>query len=244
MHPRSQHRRGRGHPSLSGLQYPVCLIPNGVSIPDPAPKPPAPWAEKIKDGAPVLLFLGRLHPKKNVHGLLRALAHIKATHGLGDWQTVVAGWDQAGYAARLATLVHELALEKDVVFLGPTHGAKKDAALRNANAFILPSFSEGLPMAVLEAWAYGLPVAMTQACNLPEGFNVGAAHEIAAAPETLDRDLAEFLSYSEAELSSMGKRGLGLVHTCFSWELAAEHFVAVYEWLLGGGSPPSCLWAA
>ena len=35
---------------------------------------------------------------------------------------------------------------------------------------ILPSFSEGLPMAVLEAWAYGLPVLMTDHCNLPEGF--------------------------------------------------------------------------
>jgi hypothetical protein len=46
-------------------------------------------------------------------------------------------------------------------------GADKNAALAHANAFILPSYSEGLPMTVLEAWANGLPVFMTRECNLP-----------------------------------------------------------------------------
>ena len=65
-----------------------------------------------------------------------------------------------------------------VVFTGPAFGEAKDALLRSADAFILPSLSEGLPMSVLEAWAYGLPVLMTDKCNLPEGFAAGAAVRI------------------------------------------------------------------
>jgi poly(glycerol-phosphate) alpha-glucosyltransferase len=189
----------------------------------------------------VLLFLGRLHPKKNVHGLLAALAQIKSNGGLANWKTVIAGWDQAGYAAQLAELVRELALDDDVLFLGPVYGASKDAVLRNTHAFVLPSFSEGLPMAVLEAWAYGLPVAMTQACNLPEGFNAGAAHEIGAEPHILPHDLAAFLAFGETEHSAMGKRGLDLVCNSFSWSEVARRFTAVYNWMLCGGSAPDCL---
>ena len=57
-----------------------------------------------------------------------------------------------------------------VVFLGPQFGEAKAACYRNCDAFILPSFSEGLPMVILEAWAYGKPVLMTPQCNLPGGF--------------------------------------------------------------------------
>ena len=49
------------------------------------------------------------------------------------------------------------------MFPGPVFGADKEAAFRCADAFILPSHSEGLPIAVLEAWSYGLPVFMTRA---------------------------------------------------------------------------------
>ena len=65
-----------------------------------------------------------------------------------------------------------------VLFLGPAFGETKDALLRSASAFILPSFSEGLPMSILEAWAYRLPVLMTDHCNLPEGFDADAAIRI------------------------------------------------------------------
>jgi glycosyltransferase involved in cell wall biosynthesis len=60
-------------------------------------------------------------------------------------------------------------------FLGPLFGQEKDAAYRACDGFILPSLSEGLPMAVLEAWAHAKPVMLTPECNLPEGFTAEAA---------------------------------------------------------------------
>src|SRR5262249_33235072 len=93
-----------------GLRNPICIIPNGVEMPQGAPKPAPVWLG-TEAGARVLLYLGRLHPKKNVHGLLRAFAHLKAGRGLGDWRLVVAGWDQGGYGAKLAVLANALALK-------------------------------------------------------------------------------------------------------------------------------------
>jgi poly(glycerol-phosphate) alpha-glucosyltransferase len=227
-----------------GLQSPICVIPNGVEMPCPADdrlRPP--WPD-LETGARVLLFLGRLHPKKNVHGLLHAFARVKADRGLADWRLAIAGWDQSGYRAELAALIDALSIERDVAFLGPLHGARKDAALRNATAFVLPSLSEGLPMAVLEAWSYGLPVAMTAACNLPEGFAAGAAREISPDPDQLAHDLADFLSMSPRDLRKMRERSAELVRTRFSWDWIGRSFAEVYVWMHSGGRSPACIMGA
>jgi poly(glycerol-phosphate) alpha-glucosyltransferase len=224
-----------------GLESPVCIIPNGIEMPLPVNEPPpAPWPS-IESGTRVLLFLGRVHPKKNVHSLLEAFARARADRGLADWRVAIAGWDQAGHGAELVRLADSLSLERNVAFLGPLHGASKDAALRNAAAFVLPSLSEGLPMGVLEAWSYGLPVAMTAACNLPEGFAAGAAREVAADPGQLAHDLADFLSMSTRDMTAMGERGAGLARTRFSWDRIGRSFTEVYRWLRNGGRTPACV---
>jgi poly(glycerol-phosphate) alpha-glucosyltransferase len=223
-----------------GLKNPICIIPNGIEMPRASHRPAPPWSS-IEDGARVLLFLGRLHPKKNVHGLLRALARVKADRGLGDWRLAIAGWDQGGYGAELVVLAEALALKREVIFLGALHGERKDAALRNADAFVLPSVSEGLPMTVLEAWSYGLPVAMTAACNLPEGFAAGAARQIATEPDLLARHLTDFLSTSPRDMNTMGVRGAELARARFSWERASQSFTETYAWMHGGGRMPGCV---
>jgi hypothetical protein len=90
------------------------------------------------------------------------------------------------------SLVQKLNLSDRITFCGPLHGPAKDAAYASAQAFILPSFSEGLPTTVLEAWAHRLPVLMTAACNLPEGFASGAALEISSEPAQLAQSMLLF----------------------------------------------------
>jgi poly(glycerol-phosphate) alpha-glucosyltransferase len=126
----------------------------------------------------------------------------------------------------------------DVVFFGPAFGEEKEALLRSADAFILPSFSEGLPMSVLEAWSYGLPVVMTPECNLPEGFACDAALEIRSGEGSQGSDfsfqhgLRALLEMSGAQRGSMGMRGRRLVEDRFTWPKVAAQMKALYEELL------------
>lgn len=122
------------------------------------------------------------------------------------------------------------------------YGAAKEALLERASAFVLASHSEGLPMAVLEAWAHGLPVFMTAACNLADGFAEGAAIEITPQPQGLAKTLAARLA-SDA-LPGMGERGRTLVRDRYSWSSIAAAYADVYRWLAGRSERPACVTSA
>jgi len=128
-----------------------------------------------------------------------------------------------------------------VAFLGPAFGAAKDQLLRQADAFILPSFSEGLPMSVLEAWSYRLPVLMTEHCNLPEGFANDAAIRIGTDVESIAEGMRLLQQSTIRDLQSIGQNGRSLVERQFTWPQVAAQMKEVYEWLLGGGLRPGCV---
>ncbi len=159
-----------------GLRNPVCIIPNGIDLPESSERTqaPPPWAQQVPTGNKVLLYLGRLHPKKGVVNLLNAWGQVIASDG---WTLAIAGWDQLNHESELRKLAADLNLGQ-VVFLGPQFGGAKSLCYQHCDAFILPSFSEGLPMTILESWSYSKPVLMTSACNLPQGFAQQAAIQI------------------------------------------------------------------
>jgi poly(glycerol-phosphate) alpha-glucosyltransferase len=218
-----------------GLSNPICVIPNGVDLPDRFESKP-----KTQSANPrTLLYLGRLHPKKNISNLIRAWKEtFNSQRGSGDsWVLAIAGWDQGGYEAQLKQLSTELGLLPSVIFLGPQFGADKNECYRACDAFILPSLSEGLPMAVLEAWAHAKPVLMTTECNLPEGFDANAALQIGKAPEEIAAGLKVLREMSDDDRSQMGNRGRALVATRFSWPRIGEQMRRVYEWMRGAEMP-------
>ena len=89
-------------------------------------------------------------------------------------------------------------------------------------------------MSVLEAWAYELPVLMTEACNLPEGFAEGAALRIAPAPAQLASDLEKALVFAPERLAAIGSAGRRLVSARFGWEGIARGHTEVYSWMMRG----------
>ncbi|MDA7877843.1 glycosyltransferase [Akkermansiaceae bacterium] len=131
--------------------------------------------------------------------------------------------------------------EFQLLFVGPAFGEQKEMLLRSASAFILPSFSEGLPMSVLEAWSYGLPVLMTDHCNIPEGFAADAALRIDTDVESIATGLSEFFQASASDLQALGDNGRALVERQFTWDQVAVQMKEVYEWVLGGGERPDCV---
>lgn len=110
----------------------------------------------------ILLFLGRLHPKKGCDLLIEALAQTA-----GDsFSLVLAGPDQVGWQTVLQKRVDDLNLQSRVVFTGMLEGEMKQAALAVADAFVLPSHQENFGMAVVEALAVGLPVLISNRINI------------------------------------------------------------------------------
>ena len=216
-----------------GLTNPIAVVPNGVDI-DTAGSLETPAGDPR-----VLLFLGRLDPKKGVEELLHAWAKVQARAIFSGWRLQVTGWGEATYVSRLQRLANDLSLGPTVSFTGPLFGAGKAMAFRNAAGFILPSFSEGLPMAVLEAWSWRLPVLMTAECNVAEGFAAGAAIRITPEPRAMAHSLLEFLAMPDAERRSMGAAGRRLVEKRFTWARVATEMHAVYNWVLGAGPRPS-----
>ena len=153
----------------------------------------------------------------------------------------IAGWDEKGHEAQLRNLVSELQLSPSVSFLGPQFGTNRDACLAQCDAFVLPSVSEGMPVAVLEGWAHGKPVLITPECNLQDGFSFGAAIRIETTVEGIASGLHDLMAASPSELKALGSRGYALVASRYTSPQVAAQFKAVYDWLLGGGEMPSSM---
>lgn len=234
-----------------GFEGPIATIPNGIELPEVIQKEEETASRKI------LLFLGRIHPKKGLANAIRAFA---ATHAMNEeWIFVIAGWDQGEHLEELKQLCADVgqrqssvslgeflgspadAVESDIIFVGSAFGKEKDQLLRAADAFILPSFSEGMPMSVLEAWSYCLPVLMTEHCNLPEGFRTNAALQISTNIEEQIESLRDFQRLSHSERCEIGLAGRHLVASRFTWPKIASEMIHVYQWILGEKSRPDCV---
>ena len=252
-----------------GLRNSVAIIPNGVDLPpDSANQEELHLKEytssfdssqnqKIASSRNILLFLGRIHPKKGIENAIRACNEVNIREK-AEWCFVIAGWDQLGHLQELVNLCLHLGLRFtitdsnikvgdrstdnfDVVFYREVFGQEKEDLFRAATAFILPSFSEGLPMSVLEAWSFSLPVLMTQECNLPIGFSFNAARKIAPNITDISSGMRELFQMNSSDLKAMGMRGRELVSTNFTWKIVGRQMKEVYDWMLGGGSVPECV---
>lgn len=213
----------------AGLKNPICVIPNGIDLPDFE-------RDSFDEREKKITFVGRIHAKKGLQSLLTAWSLIHKQ--IEDWELVIAGWDDGGHLSIVEDQVTELGLDRSVRFLGSVYGEQKDQLLRSSSGFILPSFSEGLPMSVLEALAYRLPVLMTNECNLPEGFDCGAALRITTEPQDLAQSLLDFTKLSNPEHERMGRKGRQLVEREFSWASIAKKMTQVYSWIAGAGDVP------
>jgi len=110
----------------------------------------------------VLLFLGRIHPKKGCDILIDAFAQTMDD----SVSLVIAGPDQVGWQEELQKRADQLKLGSRVVFPGMLQGEMKQAVLEFSDAFVLPSHQENFGMAVVEALASGLPVLISNRINI------------------------------------------------------------------------------
>jgi glycosyltransferase involved in cell wall biosynthesis len=218
-----------------GLLNPIAVIPNGVNI--PAHLSPDLFLERFPDlrGKRLVLFLGRIHFKKGLDLLAHAWAHI-APKSL-DTHLVLAGPDSEDTQDTLSRQLTALGLSQRVTFTGMLSQDVKWSALAASECFVLPSYSEGLSVSVLEAMSAGLPVIVTKQCNLPEVEEHNCGWVIDTQVDELVDALKDLLHASSREIADMGANGRHLVSRRYSWPVIGEQMSRVYRWLNGGSVP-------
>jgi len=221
-----------------GLRNPIAVIPNGVVI--PVGVTPSLFLEKFPElrGKTILLFLGRMHPKKGLFPLFRAF--VKVVRQFPETQLVIAGPDCDGTEAQLRRLIDESGLHGSVTLTGPLTGPIKWSAYANAAVFVLPSYSEGFSIAVLEALGLGTPTLISENCYFPEIVTAEAGWITGVTEAEISAALRKFLSAPASQRRTMGANGTKLVQEQYSWTRVAGQLADVYDWLLGGALPQSC----
>lgn len=140
----------------------IVVLPNPVALPSGLPK-------RLGRSFVRLVYLGLFARSKGVFDLIDALTRLPP-ECLGRTRLVLAG---NGEVARVRDLVERRGLARFIEvrdWLGP---ADRDRLLASADAFVLPSYAEGLPMSLLEAMAWGLPVITTGVGSIPEHVHDG-----------------------------------------------------------------------
>ena len=211
------------------LAAPSRIVPNGIEAAayrtraDPAFL--ARWG--IPAAAPVVLFLGRLHPIKGVDKALEAFLSAQAS--CPEALLVVAGPDEWGLEGRLRARIRQAGLCQRVVFPGMVSGEDKLNWLARADIFLRPSEAEGFSVAVLEALASSTAVLLSPACHFPEVEAAGAGRVVSSEPTALGAALAALLSLPAEARREMGRRGRELVLRHHDLEGAVDRLLDVYH---------------
>jgi glycosyltransferase involved in cell wall biosynthesis len=198
------------------------VIPLGVDITEPRPARDRPEADRPLE----LLFLSRLHQKKNIPLLLRAIASIPAAPRVV--RLTVAGDGESGYRAELEALATSLGVADRVRFVGQVGGDDKRRLLSASDCFVLPSAHENFGIAVAEALGAGLPVIVTPGVALaPNVEAAGAGLVVEATEESLAAAVAWACEHPAA-LVEMGERGWWLAKRELSWATTCTRVESLY----------------
>ena len=195
----------------------VKVIANGVTAP----------AGTAPDRRSTFVFLSRIHPKKNAVALVKAWASLGTEARARGYGLAIAGFGDAEHVAELEAAI-AAAGEPSIRFLGPVFGAEKDRLLLSARYVALPSFSEGLPMAILEAWAAGAGTIMSSECNLPIGYERGAAIASGHDVETIAAALRTAFEEDDAAWSRRSAAAMALAAERFSPDAITQEWTSTY----------------
>lgn len=196
---------------------PGVVVPLGVQLSDydSLPSPDRFLARHPETrGKRIVLFLGRLHEKKGLDILAASFGRI--ARAFPDAHLVLAGPDD-GIGTRLDGWLRDADIENRTTRTGMLEGEDKRAALAAASLFVLPSYSENFGIAVLEAMAAGLPVAISDQVNLWREVESGGAGLVSPCNADAFAGALERLLGDPAAARRMGEAGHVLAREKFTW---------------------------
>ncbi|GAB6041441.1 glycosyltransferase [Endothiovibrio diazotrophicus] len=175
---------------------------------------------------PYLLFLSRIHPKKGCDLALRAFAAIAAQRPA--LQLVMAGPDSVGWRRELERLAESLGIGARVHWSGMLRGGAKWAALRGAEALLLPSHQDNFGIVVAEALACGTPVLISDKVNIWREVRDDCCGLV--APDNVEgtiRSLRQWIALDEPERKRLAANGERAFERRYRVEVAGGSLVAI-----------------
>lgn len=185
-----------------------------------------PYANKIK-----LAWVGVLRDDKNLMSLIHAVSMLPGNLRAG-LAIVVVGPNYRGNAERYSAYAEKLGCASNFDFVGPLYGQAKYDAIHSADAFVMPSFSEGFSMSILDAMACGKPCLLTGGCSMNYFQDSDFFVRCEPYAQDLARGLQQLLA-RRSDWSMMGARAKALVAAKFNWSSIAGEMTANYRRIVG-----------
>lgn len=214
------------------LKTPITIAPNGIHRQDFEKLPnPEFFYQKFSEtrNKTLILFLGRIDPKKGLDLLATAFGKIHTQ--FPQTHLIVAGPDNIGFLPTAKDYFASTGCLNAVTFTGILTGSLKYAALAAANIYVAPSYSEGFSMSVLEGMASSLPCVITTGCNFPEAGKADAAYVVDIDADAIANALNHCLQ-SPQQAKEMGNRARKLIFEQYTWDSIAKKLIQVYTTII------------
>jgi poly(glycerol-phosphate) alpha-glucosyltransferase len=205
------------------------VIPNGVDLPLKS-------IENKKNGPKSLLFLSRIHKKKGIDLLIEAWKEVSVLAEKNNWQLNIVGFSNDKGDIFEKEILNILAKNNDLSNVTVSKAVFGEAMWNNyykCDSFILPTFSEGSSIAVLNAWASGKLCLTTKGANLKYGYNDVCTIKIKPTIESIKNGLLYLFNLSDEEISQRGLVGKEVVSKYYLWEDIANTHIDIYKGILG-----------
>lgn len=175
-----------------------------------------------------ILFLGFLCERKGCYDI----PHIvkKVVDKFPNVKFVLAGSGSEEDEKKIKKLIMENNVKSNVQFPGWVRGNQKNDLLLNADIFLLPSYSEGMPMAILDAMGYGLPIISTDVGGISEIVHYGENGYIFAPGNIQGFSNAIITLLDDKDLmKKMGQKSLEIIKDGFSLDKHIGHISNIYN---------------
>ncbi len=210
----------RDFPKIKNVNSNIIYIPNGI---DPIFFKNYRPVKRIKDS---LLFIGRLHPQKNLTNLIEAIKILKDENFIIKLIIIGEGPEKQ----KILDLVAKYRLKDLITLVGVKHGQDLIKYYKSTSAFILPSIYEGQALTLLEAWASKTPVIATKTGDhrylVKEGVN-GYFIRDYDDPKSIAQAIKKALN--DKNLTTKGQNGYRLAKDNFSWDSTIQKILQIIK---------------
>lgn len=221
-----------------GVKTNVVTVPLGVEIPSVMELSSHGQFRKQYpelEGKKLILFLSRIDNIKGMDLLLPALKRV--TEKRKDVILVIAGSGNPSFERQVRRWVADLGLDRFVMFCGFLDGHRKQAALRDADLFVLPSYHENFGIAAVEAMAAGLPVVISDQVGIHQEVRECEAGLVTRCDAGEVAEALLNVLEDDSLRRRMGENGRRLVQEKFTWSRVGVELVKLYQSIVAARRP-------